>query len=382
MQGGEAATFAHQNGGYRLVVGSCPTVGVVGGYTQGGGHSSLSGVYGLGADNVLEWEVITATGEHLIATPQENKDLYWALSGGGPGTYGVVVSMTTRVFPDAPVGAASYSFSIASTNGSEDAYWNAVSTFHAQMPPLLDQGVYTTYAVTSTAFVVLAIISPRHNQTELNTLMQPMLAALSQQHGLSAQSLGLRTSGASNIYDVLATDVWPILEGASLVAAQGGRLITRANLNANLTGVIAAMRSMTAGGTFYLACTGINITTAHTVPPVANNAVLPAWRDTSLNCLVGTAWGWGQSWDPVAGWQAELINRVLPAIEAVTPNSGAYLNEANFAQRDWQRQFYGRNYPRLVGIKKRYDPNDLFYAVSSVGSETWAPDGEGRLCRT
>ncbi|KAI8229266.1 FAD-linked oxidoreductase ZEB1 [Colletotrichum sp. SAR 10_86] len=382
VQGGEAATFAHQNGGYRVVTGSCPTVGLVGGYTQGGGHSSLSGIYGLGADNVLEWEVITATGQRLTATPEKNTDLYWALSGGGPGTYGVVVSMTTRVFPDAPTGAASYSFSIASTGNTEDAYWNAVTTFHAQLPPLLDQGVYVTYSVTNNTFYIIAMIAPSHNQTELNTLMQPMLAALSQQNGLSAQSLGLNTFGTSNVYDILATNVWPVLQDASLVAAQGGRLITRANLNANLTGVMSAMRSITTGGTFYLACTAINTTTAQGVPPIAKNAVLPAWRDTSLNCLVGTAWAWGQSWDPVPGWQKELLDRVLPTIEAVTPNSGAYLNEANFAQRDWQGQFYGKNYQKLVAIKKKYDPQDFFYAVSAVGSEVWAADGEGRLCRT
>ncbi|KAK1579368.1 uncharacterized protein LY79DRAFT_672528 [Colletotrichum navitas] len=382
VQGGEAAAFAHENGGYRVVVGSCPTVGVVGGYTQGGGHSALSGVYGLAADNVLEWEVVTADGKLLTATPQKNKDLYWALSGSGPGTYGVVVSMTTRVFPDAAVGAASYSFSIASTGGSEDAYWKAVSTFHEQMLPLLDKGVYTTYSVTNTSFIVLAFIAPSHNQTELETLMQPMLTALVRQNGLSPESVNLQTTGASNIYDLLAANVWPILENASLVAAQGGRLVTRANLKTDLPGVMAAMRKITSGGTFYLACTGINTTTSSVVPPVADNAVLPAWRDTSLSCLIGTAWAWGQSWDPVSGWQKELINEILPAIEAVTPNSGAYLNEANFAQRDWQRQFYGKNYGQLVAIKKLYDPHDMFYAVTAVGSEAWAADGQGRLCRT
>lgn len=381
VQGQEAAAFAHENG-YRAVVGSCPTVGVVGGYTQGGGHSSLSGLYGLGADNVLEWEVITAAGHHVIATPQQHKDLYWALSGGGPGTYGVVLSMTTRVFADTATGAASYSFDMASTNGSADAYWNAVSTFHAYMPLLLDQGVYATYAVTNISFIVLAMIAPSHDQTELNTLMEPMLTALDRQNGLSTESLSVTTLGGSNTYDVLASHVWPVLQDASLVAVQGGRLITRANLNADLGGVMAAMRNITAGGTFYFACTGINTTTAAGVPPVADNAVLPAWRDTSVTCLVGTAWGWGQSWDPAPGWQAELLDRVLPTMEAVTPNSGAYLNEANFAQRDWQQQFYGRNYPRLVAIKKRYDPHDLFYAVSAVGSEAWATDSKGRLCRT
>lgn len=381
VQGEEAATFAHQYG-FRVVVGSCPTVGVVGGYTQGGGHSSMSGQYGLSADNVLEWEVVTATGEHLVATPQQHADLYWALSGGGPGTYGVVVSMTTRVFPDQPVGAASFSFSVATTgNGSEDAYWQAVTTFHAQMPLLLDQGVYTTYSVMNNSFSIYAIVAPSHNDTELTTLLAPMLTALAQHNGLTPQTLAVQTSGASNIYDLLAADLWPALSGASLVPVMGGRLVTRANLDTNLAGVIQAMRNITQGGTFYFACTGINTTAGQVVPPVADNAVLPAWRDTSFSCIVGVAWSWGDSWDPIPAWQRELLDRVLPTFEAVTPDSGAYLNEANYQQQNWQQQFYGKNYPRLRAIKKRYDPNDLLYAVSAVGSEAWKADAKGRLCR-
>jgi hypothetical protein len=80
--------------GYRVTGGTCPTVGLAGGYTQGGGHGALSSSYGLGADNVLEWEVVTPKGELIVTSPQNHSDLHWALSGGGGGTFGVVVSMT------------------------------------------------------------------------------------------------------------------------------------------------------------------------------------------------------------------------------------------------------------------------------------------------
>lgn len=81
---GYEAYAAAEAAGYRVVGGDCPTVGISGGYTQGGGHSLLNSAYGMAADQVLEWEVVTTQGEHLIATPTENEDLYWALSGGGP----------------------------------------------------------------------------------------------------------------------------------------------------------------------------------------------------------------------------------------------------------------------------------------------------------
>lgn len=100
----EALAAAHARG---LVVagGQCQSVGIAGGYTQGGGHSLLSSMIGLSADQVLEWEVVTGTGKHLVATPYQNEDLYWALSGGGGGAYAAILSMTVKAYPDVKVAA-------------------------------------------------------------------------------------------------------------------------------------------------------------------------------------------------------------------------------------------------------------------------------------
>ena len=58
------------------------TVGYAGGYIQGGGHSVLSSVYGMAADQILEFEVITTSGKFVRVSPSDNPDLLWALSGG------------------------------------------------------------------------------------------------------------------------------------------------------------------------------------------------------------------------------------------------------------------------------------------------------------
>jgi FAD/FMN-containing dehydrogenase len=126
-----------EDAGYSVVGGSCVSAGISGGYSQGGGHSGLSSSYGLAADNILEWEVVTAAGEHIVATPRFNSDLYWALSGGGGGTFAVVISMTARLHDDVPVGGAYLSFD-NTTATSTDIFWQGVERFNQILPSVLD----------------------------------------------------------------------------------------------------------------------------------------------------------------------------------------------------------------------------------------------------
>lgn len=83
------------------LAGRCATVGVTG-YTLGGGTGWLSRKFGYAADNVLRAELVTADGRKVIASPNENPDLFWALRGGG-GNFGVVTSLEFSLFPAAQV---------------------------------------------------------------------------------------------------------------------------------------------------------------------------------------------------------------------------------------------------------------------------------------
>lgn len=68
-----------------VVGGEGLTVGYTGGYLQGGGHSPLSSILGMGADHVLEIEVVTGDGRFVTASSSQNSDLFWAIRGGGGG---------------------------------------------------------------------------------------------------------------------------------------------------------------------------------------------------------------------------------------------------------------------------------------------------------
>jgi hypothetical protein len=78
--------------------------------------------------------------------------------------------------------------------------------------------------------------------------------------------------------------------------------------------------------------------------------------------------------------QEKITNVLGPALEAITPDGAAYLNEADFNQPNWQETFYGPNYDKLLSIKQKYDPDGIFWGKTAVGSEGWEMTPDGRLC--
>ena len=174
----DAYQYAYDRG-LVVVGGNCPTVGIAGGYTQGGGHSPLSSKFGLAADQALEWEVVTATGAHLIATPSQNADLFWALSGGGGGTYGVVSSLTVKAHPDLNTSAANLTFS---SNGiSSDSFWSVVETFQESLPSIVDTGTVAVFVLTNDSFAVMPMQGPGVPKAQLQQLFNATLTKLDEE---------------------------------------------------------------------------------------------------------------------------------------------------------------------------------------------------------
>jgi FAD/FMN-containing dehydrogenase len=83
--------------GLAPLLGSSPDVGVVG-YMLGGGYGWLGRKYGMAADSVRLFEVITADGQLRCASAAENSDLFWRLRGGGGGL-GIVTGIETQLYP-------------------------------------------------------------------------------------------------------------------------------------------------------------------------------------------------------------------------------------------------------------------------------------------
>lgn len=173
--GGEAYIAADAEG-LQVVSGECRSVGIAGGYTQGGGHSALSSRHGMAADQTLEWEVVTGTGEYLIANRETNTDLYWALSGGGGGTYATVLSLTSKAHQDTPTSGANLTFT--SEGVSQDAYYEAITTWHLSLADAVDAGTMSVWFFTNESFILSPMTGPNVTVDQLKDLLRPLMEKL------------------------------------------------------------------------------------------------------------------------------------------------------------------------------------------------------------
>lgn len=359
--------------GYRVVGGSCPTVGVTGGFTQGGGHGPLGGAYGLAADQVLEWEVVTAAGQHLAASPAAHPELYWALSGGGPGNYAAVLSMTVRAYADGPVAGAG--FTVASA-GNGTAFWTGVAAWLERLL-VLDavDGLTTVWALTSDALLLEFATLPGVNTTsELDGAIAPFLDVVAD------LDVSLVSNYTSSVHDTFAEhyEYW-VTQTYGSNTSLGGRLIPRATVqdtDAALPCLVNALRNITGGGGKMLAVAA-NTADGNYTP----NAVLPAWRDALFTMSFAKPLAEGAIWDVIRSDQAQL-NAWQDELRSVTPGGGTYMNEATWDNQHWKVDYFGSNYDELLRVKETYDPDRLFWAAAAIGSDDhWELAGDGRLCR-
>jgi hypothetical protein len=114
----------------------------------------------------------------------------------------------------------------------------------------------------------------------------------------------------------------------------------------------------------------------------------PLWSP----CEAGAAGAEAQAERCMDGWSARLprlraqvaeVRKILwetfPNEKDGQPYSGSYWNEADYEDPAFQVSHWGANYPRLLALKRKHDPQGLFYGHHSVGSELWSADGNCRL---
>lgn len=368
--GSELVEAANEQG-LTVMSGECATVGLAG-FTQGGGHGILSNEYGLGADQTLSFEVVTAKGELVTASPTENSDLYWALSGGGGGTYGVIVSMTVRAYESKTVGGAAMQLLASSTTAEN--YSALTAKFIELLPAMIDAGAMVVFLVSTQYLVIKPLTVWDGTKAKAQEILKPFsdyLVSLGITPPIAYTELSYR--------DHYAQYLGPLPGGSFEVNRYqfGGRLIPRSVVENNTVELNNVFAELANEGVL-LAGSSANYAKRANTP---DNAVLPAWRGAITQLQLITSWNSSAPWTTMEADQKKMTEVLMPKIEAVTPGGGSYMSEADFQQPNWQSIFYGTNYDKLKQIKTKYDPNHLWYNIKSVGSEAWTVAKDGRMCR-
>ena len=293
------------------------------------------------------------------------------------------MNATIRTFPDPPV--VLQSLTIATPNTT--AYWGFIEEFHTRLPAINDAGASGYYFITpgtgstgNISTVEVALLFVGHSDEKAAAkLIDPLVAFANRTVGNSSV-VALRVSlPQTQSFIQLALPGDSDNEGG--IVRLGSRLVSRDFL-ARPGG---ATRLTETFKDFFSPGVGGGAVTGHIVAggQVAHNkgldvAVNPAWRRTVTHLAMGVSWPTNATVATQREETRRLTDVLVPLFSRLEPDMGAYLNEADANERDFQTSFWGANYNRLRLIKTKVDPEGLFITNAGVGSEDWGVDG---LCR-
>lgn len=374
------------------------------GLIQGGGFGSFSKNDGLAAASLRQAEIVTADGKVLIANAATNPDPFWALKGGGGGSFGVVTKVTLATY-DLPaffgrvgglikansdaafrdlIGAFMrfYREKLFNPHWGESVVFGADNTLQLGMVfQELDQAqaeaTWTPFldfvGASPRDFVVLrppritAIPARHYWDPEYRKRVLPQSVTVDSQPGASPDNVWWSSNQVEvNIFIYGYESVWlpaALLEQADRLAdtlfASTRHFEVQLHFNKRLAG--------------------------------APEDTVRAARDTSTNPAVLDAFAlaiiaggdpqtvpglFGHEPDLVAGRNAAIaIAAAADGLREIVPAPGSYVSEGNYFDQSWQRSFWGPNYPRLRAVKAKYDPAGLFFVHHGVGSEDRSADG-------
>jgi FAD/FMN-containing dehydrogenase len=389
--------------------GGCTTVGVAG-LIQSGGFGTFSKRYGLAAAGLIEAEVVTADGTVRIANACTNPDLFWALKGGGGGSFGIVTRLTlrTRELPQF-FGAMFVNVAAKSDGAYRDLIQRFVAFYREQLfnPQWGEQVTFRRDNVLGVAMVFQGLdgdaatavwkpffdwLAARPNDFALQA--PPIIAALPARHFWDAAFL------KANAADFVLSDDRPGAPGGNVFwrsnigeagwFIQGyesvwmpGPLIEPANQARLVDALFAASRQWRVTLHFNKGLAGAP---AEEVAAARDTATNPAAADAFA--LAISASEAPPAFDGIPGHEPDIalakrnagnINAAMNELRKLVPNHGSYVSESNYFEPDWRSAFWGANYARLRQVKDKYDPDGLFFVHHGVGSEDWSPDGFTRL---
>lgn len=333
-------TAALQPYGLLTPTGTCGGTGIAGS-TLGGGIGWLTGKYGLAVDNILSFEMVTAEGQILTVSAVENADLFWGLRGGG-GNFGIVTRFEYRLHPVGKVLAGAVFHPLS--NGE------VVMRFYRDFSGNAPDEVISYCALTNIPgigpAISLSVCYSGDDPAEGERLLAPM------------RQFGPPLVDLIRLMDY--TDLIAMLDPTAPDGryyddtAYGIKNLTDAALDA----ILASARESTSP---------FNSIVIHHVngagTRVAPDATAFALREPHYAIVNGAGWEDGPA-QPHRDWANVALARMQPFIDIAL-----YVNFMKVGSESEIRAAYKGNYARLVTLKNKFDPENVFRLNQNIRPE-------------
>lgn len=340
--------FNHATGAFGLATtgGIISTTGV-GGLTLGGGIGYLTRGHGLSCDNLLSADVVTADGQMVTASELDNQDLFWAIRGGG-GNFGVVTSFELRLHPVATVYGGVRFFELDEVANVLRFY----REFIADAPPEL--GAFPAFQI---APPLPFIPEDRHGDTLI-----AMVACWSGAPEKGERALEPIRKVAPIVAEFVDTMPYAAINSLfDALVPPGLQHYWKANFVTELTD--KAIQAHVEHGPKVPAVNS----TVHIYPingashDVAPDATAFAYRDANFATVIAGMWPDPADNEANIGWVRSYYDATAPESE-----EGGYINFMSGDDQERIRANYRGSYDRLVDVKRKYDPDNLFHLNQNI----------------
>jgi FAD/FMN-containing dehydrogenase len=384
--------------------GGCTDVGVAG-LVLSGGFGSFSKGFGSAAASLLEAEIVTADGTVRVVNACRDPDLFWAIKGGGGGSWGVVTRVTLRTHELPQYFGAAWGTIKAV---SDDAYRKLIARLvDFYVANLFNAHWGEQISLRPDNTLKVSMVSQGLSGAQSKEIWKPFFdwANSSPKEVTVEDRLGTDSVTARHWWDIEGNDsmipdkrkgapkhhgwwtgdqdqVGAFIHGYESLWMPA-TLLKEDQRNRLCDALFAASRHKKLELHFNKGLAGAP---AGALSASGDTATNPAVLDSFA--LIIIADGERPSYPGLARpamdveaarRNAHAIDQAAAELRRVVPNPGSYVSESNFFNRSWQAAYWGTNYSRLRDIKRKYDPNGLFFVHHGVGSEEWSADGFTRV---
>ncbi len=326
--------------GLATVGGVVSTTGI-GGLTLGGGIGYLTRGHGLSLDNLISAEVVTANGELVHASEDDNADLFWALRGGG-GNFGVVTDFEFRLHPVSVIYGGPIFFEAARARDVMQAF----KTYIADAPKEL--GAFFAWQI---APPLPFIPEDRHGET-----MCAIVACWAGPLDQGEAAVKPLMDAAPVVAHQVGPAPYPALNSAfDPLLPPGLQHYWKANFVEELSdGLIDA--HLEHGPKVPVVQSAMHIHPINgAVHQVKADATAFGHRDANFSTVIAGMWPEPKDNEANIKWVRDYYAATAPF-----SREGGYINFQSADDADNAEKNYGATYTRLADIKKKYDPDNLF----------------------